>query len=258
MNPQPSNPLPDVDKRRLEIEEKRLALEFEKQNFDRRFANRHLATPITAAVSVLAICMSAAQIAGTLIVQRQEAEKARKQQATEKQSEADRLDRDWRLQFLRFVVEHRKEMFASDIATQRQFTGIIVTVFPENVAAQGLKKLADFERDRAAEGHGATTGRQTQKGQPSSEEVWRSGQRAAEADLAKRTETELVLAMARVSPLVLLGHKMKHLTPRRQLAFMSYPEERYDSTAGSDASRRGDLWPPPPCGCSQTAGGRNL
>jgi hypothetical protein len=41
--------------------------------------------------------------------------------------------------------------------------------------------------------------------------------------------------------LVLLGHKDIRLIPKRQLGFMSRILRRYDSRAGSSASRKGDL-----------------
>jgi hypothetical protein len=202
MTQQSSNPPSDVDKRYLEIEEKRLVLEVEKQKFEQRFANRHLATLITAAISVLAICMSVAQILLHDQSTRQEAEKVRKQQVKDRELEARRQDRDWSLQWVRLVLDHRKEVFSRDIATQRQFRALIVAVFPDYVAAPIFQRLADVQRDRAAEAHGTKSSQQAQKIQAASEDVWAGGRRAAQAASAERSTTALLVALASVSPRV--------------------------------------------------------
>jgi hypothetical protein len=195
----PSNS--DLDLRRIALDEKRYDLDATKQSYDQRFANRHLATLITAAVSLLGITFSAAGIVITYFSRQAEIQVAGVQKEKEVQLEQNRQIREWRLRGLTLLLDHRKDLLIGDLQTQAQFRDIIQAVFPDVIAASIFKAIAEGQRNRATMSASTKIEGKANQGQlfSSAAKIWEDGRSTAIANVDAKVRLSLLAALAATS-----------------------------------------------------------
>jgi hypothetical protein len=108
----------ELDKLRFSHEQRiddlKLELERLRAQSDVRFANRHLASIITGAVSFAAVVVSLSQIYVAYTSGNKQLEMARIQKRAELQANSAQQVRDWNLKAAAFIVEHQDLIFGTN------------------------------------------------------------------------------------------------------------------------------------------------
>src|SRR5262245_11556117 len=123
---------PTSDDERLAIERARLELDIKRYAGEQRFTSKHLATIVTALVSLAAVVVSVSQVVVAYTAKQKEIE----------QSEKAHM-RDWNLKAAEFVAAHQDLIFGADIEKRARITGVMLATFPPDITKVLFQKLAD-------------------------------------------------------------------------------------------------------------------
>ena len=142
-----------VEERRLkldeEIERQRLELDKERHRQESSLLRAHLGVLITAIISLATIVLSLVQFFVANLRAEQEAEARHRQDAATLRAQHD----EWRLNVLKFLSEHRADIYSPDPKVREQIRTMLEATLPHEVLVDVLSELAE---EAKASGTGAT------------------------------------------------------------------------------------------------------
>jgi WD40 repeat protein len=144
----------EIEKAELALERKQLELDKAIAERDRSFFNRNTGVIISAAVSFAAVVVSLGQVWVTTISKNKELEITTIQHKEDIESQERQKDRELAvseaqrkreldLSAARFITDNRKAIFQGSAEEKELFARLIPTLFPPEVAAPLLRRLAN-------------------------------------------------------------------------------------------------------------------
>jgi hypothetical protein len=153
------DPIDSLEREKLEIEKERLRLEKRRTESESYFSGRHGGALIAAAVSVIGVAVSGAQVWVAHVTKDKELALQKSQDDTKLQNERDERDRRWKLDMATFVFTHKADIFTEDAARGVQVRNVMLATFPLSITDALFQRIESAVPEQQ-------------------KQIWRDGQRA--------------------------------------------------------------------------------
>ena len=131
------------EERKLALDEEmarhRLRLEQERHERESSLLHAHLGVLVTALISIATVILSLVQFYIATMKSDQEAEFQHRQRAEEARVQQD----EWRLNVLKYLSEHREEIYSTDPKVRDQVRTILEATLPHEVLVNVLSELSE-------------------------------------------------------------------------------------------------------------------
>jgi hypothetical protein len=124
----------DNDRERVKIERERLDWEKSRAEYEQRFLNRNFGVVITSIVSLAAIIVSVVQLYRADISKQKELLIQEGQKQVELDLQKLQVEREWKLSMVKFISEHRSEIFEGTGEQRENIKRVMLVAFPPEVA----------------------------------------------------------------------------------------------------------------------------
>ena len=133
---------PQLEERKLLLEQERLEIEKQRVSADMSFLHRHSGTLISAAVSFAAVVVSITQLWVAEIQKQREYEVTRQQKEKELSLATLESERRWRAEIGKFISDNKEVILRGSLDERTQMRDLMFAIFPSFIVDRAFEKLA--------------------------------------------------------------------------------------------------------------------